>query len=40
MFRERLKELNLVEMLFAKFHEQRAGHGYVAHEGMKQQCVK
>src|SRR5664279_5992968 len=28
LFRERLKELNLVEVLLAKFHEQLASHGY------------
>ena len=33
LFRERLKELNLVEVLFAKFHEQLASRGYVARAG-------
>jgi IS5 family transposase len=33
LFRERLKELNLVEALFAKFHEQLAKRGYVARAG-------
>lgn len=33
LFRERLKELKLVEVLFAKFHEQLASHGYVARAG-------
>jgi len=33
LFRERLKELNLVDELFAKFHEQLAMHGYVARAG-------
>jgi IS5 family transposase len=33
LFRERLKELNLVEVLFAKFHEQLASQGYVARAG-------
>lgn len=33
LFRERLKELQLVEVLFAKFHEQLAGQGYVARAG-------
>jgi len=33
LFRERLKELELVEVLFAKFHEQLAGQGYVARAG-------
>lgn len=32
-FRERLKVLNLVDELFARFHEQLAGHGYVARSG-------
>jgi IS5 family transposase len=32
-FRERLKELNLLDVLFAKFHEQLANHGYVARAG-------
>jgi IS5 family transposase len=32
-FRERLKELNLLEVLFAKFDEQLASHGYVARAG-------
>jgi transposase, IS5 family len=33
LFRERLKELNLVEELFEKFHEQLAAQGYVAKAG-------
>lgn len=33
LFRERLKELNLVEVLFNQFHEQLAQRGYVAHAG-------
>jgi len=33
VFRERLKELDLVEELFAKFHEQLAAQGYVAKAG-------
>ncbi|MGO9737156.1 MAG: IS5 family transposase [Desulfomonilaceae bacterium] len=33
LFRERLKELNLVDDLFAKFHEQLALRGYVARAG-------
>ena len=33
LFRERLKELQRVEVLFAKFHEQLAGQGYVARAG-------
>lgn len=33
LFRERLKELKLVEVLFAKFHEQLASRGYVARAG-------
>lgn len=33
LFRERLKELKLVEGLFAKFHEQLAARGYVARAG-------
>ena len=33
LFRERLKELELVEVLFAKFHEQLANRGYVARAG-------
>jgi IS5 family transposase len=32
-FREQLKALNLVDALFARFHEQLAGHGYVARSG-------
>lgn len=32
-FRERLKDLNLVEELFGKFHEQLARLGYVAKSG-------
>ncbi len=33
LFRERLKELELVEALFARFHEQLATQGYVARAG-------
>ena len=33
LFRERLKELNLVEGLFSGFHEQLASQGYVARSG-------
>jgi IS5 family transposase len=33
LFRERLKELKLVEVLFAQFHEQLARRGYVARAG-------
>lgn len=33
LFRERLKELKLVEVLFARFHEQLAARGYVARAG-------
>jgi IS5 family transposase len=33
LFRERLKELNLVDELFEKFHEQLAKRGYVARAG-------
>lgn len=33
LFRERLKDLKLVEVLFARFHEQLAKHGYVARAG-------
>jgi transposase, IS5 family len=33
LFRERLRELKLVEVLFAKFHEQLANRGYVARAG-------
>jgi IS5 family transposase len=33
LFRERLKELNLVDELFEKFHEQLAAQGYVARAG-------
>ena len=33
LFRERLKHLNLVDVLFARFHEQLAEHGYVARAG-------
>src|ERR1035437_6398274 len=32
-FREQLKGLNLVDALFARFHEQLASHGYVARSG-------
>jgi len=32
-FRDRLKDLNLVEVLFARFHEQLADQGYVARAG-------
>ena len=33
LFRERLKELNLVDVLFAGFHQQRAGQGYAVRAG-------
>lgn len=33
LFRERLKELNLVEVLLTRFHEQLAAKGYVARAG-------
>ena len=33
LFRERRKEMNLVEVLFARFHEQLAARGYVARAG-------
>ncbi len=33
LFREHLKKLNLLEGLFAQFHEQLASHGYVARAG-------
>jgi IS5 family transposase len=33
LFREHLKQLQLLEALFARFHEQLAGHGYVARNG-------
>ncbi len=33
LFRERLKDLELVEVLFDRFHEQLAAHGYVARAG-------
>jgi IS5 family transposase len=33
LFRERLKELNLVDELFERFHDQLAMRGYVAREG-------
>ena len=33
LFRERLKELKLVEVLFARFHEHRAAQGYAARAG-------
>ncbi len=33
LFRERLKELELVEVLFARFHEQLAAQGYMARAG-------
>ena len=32
-FREKLKDLDLVEVLFARFHEQLAAQGYVARAG-------
>lgn len=32
-FREQLKVLNLVDELFARFHEQLASHGYIARSG-------
>jgi len=33
LFRERLKELNLIDEMFAKFHEQLAMRGYIARAG-------
>lgn len=33
LFRERLKEMKLIDVLFARFHEQLAKHGYVARAG-------
>jgi IS5 family transposase len=33
LFREQLKVLNLVDELFARFHEQLASHGYAARSG-------
>lgn len=33
LFREWLKELKLPDVLFARFHEQLASHGYVARNG-------
>ena len=30
LFREHLKQLHLLEALFARFHEQLVSHGYVA----------
>ncbi len=33
LFREQLKILNLLDILFTRFHEQLAGHGYVARNG-------
>ena len=33
LFRERLKEMKLVEVLFSRFHEQLAAQGYVARAG-------
>jgi IS5 family transposase len=33
LFRERLKELKLVDILFARFHEQLAAQGYIARAG-------
>lgn len=33
LFRERLKEAELVDVLFARFHEQLAGQGYMARAG-------
>ena len=33
LFRERLKQMKLVEVLFARFHEQLAAQGYVARAG-------
>lgn len=33
LFRDRLKDLSLTEVLFARFHEQLAGQGYVARAG-------
>src|SRR5450830_1821640 len=33
LFRERLKQMKLIDVLFARFHEQLAKHGYVARAG-------
>ena len=33
LFRERLKELKLVDVLFARFHEHLAAQGYAARAG-------
>lgn len=33
LFRERLKELKLLDALFARFDEQLVSHGYVARNG-------
>ena len=33
IFREKLKNLNLIEVLFARFHDQLAAQGYVARAG-------
>src|SRR5450756_1212448 len=33
LFRERLKQMKLIDVLFARFHEQLASHGYVARAG-------
>ena len=33
LFRERMRALNLEKVLFDRFHEQLARHGYVAHAG-------
>lgn len=35
LFRDRLKALSLVEVLFARFHEQLANQGYVARAGQR-----
>jgi hypothetical protein len=35
LYRERLKALNLVGVLFARFHEQLAAQGYVARAGRR-----
>ena len=34
LYRERLKALNLVDVLFARFHEQLAAQGYVVRAGL------
>ena len=33
LFREQLRDLKLIEVLFDRFHEQLATHGYVARAG-------